>query len=98
MTCMLIVAGHLSVAPEDRDHYLGAVAHVAVAARMAPGCLDFVQGADSIDTGRINVYERWRSDDDLERFRASGEDPPVRVPPLIHAELAKYRISAVEAP
>jgi quinol monooxygenase YgiN len=95
---MLIVAGHLSVAPEDRDSYLEEVAPIAVAARTTPGCLEFVQGADFLDPGRINVFERWRSDDDLERFRASSEDPSLSLPPLIHAEIAKYRISAVEAP
>ncbi|GAA3394293.1 putative quinol monooxygenase [Cryptosporangium minutisporangium] len=94
---MIIVAGQLFVDPADRDRYLTAVADVARVARQAPGCHDFVQAADPIDVGRINVYERWESDQDLERFRTSGEPAP-EPPPVRGAEVHKYRISSVEAP
>ena len=85
--------------PEDRNVI------VARLARLAPGCLDFVQAADPLDPERITIYERWESDADLDRFRASGgpEQPepdvaePV-VPPLLDAEVRRYRISSVEDP
>ena len=86
-----------SCGPEDRN----GIADVARLARLAPGCLDFVQAADPLDPERITIYERWESDADLDRFRASGgpERPepdaaePV-VPPLLDAEVRRYRISA----
>jgi quinol monooxygenase YgiN len=94
---LIIVAGQLYVDPTDRDRYLSAVADVARQARQAPGCRDFVQAADPIDAGRINVFERWDSDADLHRFRGSGGPLP-ELPALRSAEVHKYRISGIEAP
>ena len=94
---MIIIAGTLHVDPADRDRYLSTVVDVARLARAAPGCLDFVQAADQLDPTRINVYERWESDDDLHRFRASG-GPELDLPPLRDAHVRKYRISGDEAP
>ena len=94
---MIIVAGSLYVEPGDRDRYLAAVADVARSARTSTGCQDFVQAADPIDPGRIVVLERWDSDEDLHRFRTSG-GPELELPPLLSADVHKYRIAAVEAP
>jgi quinol monooxygenase YgiN len=96
---MIIIAGHITVDPADRDRYLDLVADVAPAARKATGCLDFVQAPDPIEPGRINIYERWESDEALHRFRTSGGPPPQADTPEIRAaEVQKYRISAVESP
>ncbi|MGL5929418.1 MAG: putative quinol monooxygenase [Dermatophilaceae bacterium] len=97
---MIIVAGSLRVKPAERERYLELVATVAPGARRAPGCLDFVQAADPIDPARINVYERWESDEALLAFRASGGDDEdwSTVPDIVAAEVRKYRISAVEDP
>jgi quinol monooxygenase YgiN len=102
---VIIVAGTLRIAAADRQRYLTAVADVAVQARRAPGCLDFVQAADPLDPERINIYERWESDADLDRFRASGvpertepEAAEPDVPPLLGAEVRRYRIASVEEP
>jgi quinol monooxygenase YgiN len=94
---LIIIAGTLHVTPSDRDRYLAGVAEVTRLARSAPGCLDFVQAADPLDPTRINVYERWESDDHLHRFRAEG-NPPADVPPLLDANVRKYRISGEEQP
>lgn len=97
---MIIVAGHLRVAPGDRQSYLDAVADVAVQARRSSGCHDFVQSADPIEADRINIYERWDDDESLEAFRASGgeDDDPAAVPDVVDADVAMYRISSVENP
>jgi quinol monooxygenase YgiN len=94
---MIIVAGWLRVDPASRDEYLAGVADVAVTARRAPGCYDFTQAADPVEGDRINVFERWVSDEDLLAFRNSGGALPV-LPEVVAAEVHKYRISAVEAP
>ena len=96
---MIIIAGHLRVAADDRDAYLEAVADVAVLARSFAGCHDFVQAADPIDPERITIYERWDDDESLMAFRTSGgpDDGPT-TPDVLGADVAKYRISAVEDP
>jgi quinol monooxygenase YgiN len=94
---MIIIAGELRVAPSDRDRYLTGVADVTRLAREADGCLDFVQAPDPLDPARITVYERWESDEHLDRFRNTpGPDPDV--PPVHSADVRKYRISGVEQP
>lgn len=69
---MIIIAGHLRVGAAEREEYLTAVRDVAEQARRAPGCLDFVQSADPVEPNRINIYERWDSDEALIAFRTSG--------------------------
>lgn len=71
---MIIVAGALTVDPHGRDAYLDGCASVVMAARQAQGCLDFALSPDLLDAGRVNVFERWDSEQDLHRFRGSGPD------------------------
>jgi quinol monooxygenase YgiN len=94
---VIIVAGWLAVAPESRAAYLDDCAEAVRLAREAPGCLEYALGADLLDPGRITVYERWESDEDLERFRGSGP-PDEQAVQILDASVARYRISAVEAP
>ncbi|MFE9205596.1 putative quinol monooxygenase [Micromonospora sp. NPDC007230] len=94
---LIIVAGTLYVDPAERDAYLASCVAAVQAARSAPGCIDFAVSADLVEPGRINVYERWESDEQLLAFRGSG---PVeeQVAAIRGAEVHKFRISGVEAP
>jgi quinol monooxygenase YgiN len=94
---VIIIAGSLYVDAAQRDDYLSAVSGVAPAARLSAGCLDFVQAADPVEPDRINIFERWDSDESLGAFRNSG-GPELETPPILSAEVHKYRIAAVEAP
>jgi quinol monooxygenase YgiN len=69
---VVIVAGHLVIDAAERADYLAGCVEVVRQARSAPGCLDFAVSADIDDPGRINVYERWRSQAAVEDFRGSG--------------------------
>jgi quinol monooxygenase YgiN len=97
---VIIVAGELRLDPELRDAYLAAVADVAPLARRTSGCLDFVQAADPLEPDRINVYERWDSDEALAAFRAQGgpDEPGAPMPELRSASVRKYRVASEEAP
>jgi hypothetical protein len=53
--------------------------------------------ADPLDPGRVNVYERWESTEDVERFRGSGPSGETRAQ-ILKADVAKYEIAAVAAP
>jgi quinol monooxygenase YgiN len=94
---MIIIAGRLYVDPQRRDEYLAATADVAPKARSFRGCLDFVQAADPVEPDRINVYERWSSDDDVAAFRASGGTSSA-LPEIRKFDVKKYRIASTEAP
>lgn len=95
---MLIIAGHLLVDPADRDGYVADCATAVVEpARRAPGCLDFALTADTLDPARIDVYERWESDEALLAFRGSGPDDDTSAR-ILGADVRKYRISGTEDP
>ncbi|NGN65208.1 antibiotic biosynthesis monooxygenase [Streptomyces sp. A7024] len=94
---MIIIAGQLRVDAADRDAYLTGCAKVVEQARAAAGCLDFALSADALEPDRINVYERWETDEDLARFRGAGPEPE-QAAQIRDAEVHKYRISGVEAP
>jgi quinol monooxygenase YgiN len=69
---MVIVAGHITVEPDQRESYLAGCVNIVERARGAAGCIDFAITADLIDPGRINIFERWESQAAVEAFRGSG--------------------------
>lgn len=94
---MSIVAGYLEVEPADRDAYVAECASVVEAARAADGCLDFSITADSVDAGRIRVYEHWKSEEQLLAFRGSGPSGEQQAQ-ILDADVKRYAISSVGAP
>ena len=94
---MLIIAGWLRVDGATRDRYVADSDAVVEQARAAPGCLDFAISADRLEPDRVNVYERWESDEELMRFRGSGPSSE-QAAQIRDARVRKYRISAVEEP
>ncbi|RKN49586.1 putative quinol monooxygenase [Micromonospora endolithica] len=94
---MFIVAGSLYVDPEAREDYLAGCVPVVRAARSAPGCVDFAIGPDLVEPGRINVYERWESEEQLLTFRGSGPSDD-QAAAIRGAEVHRFLISGVEAP
>ncbi len=74
---MLIIAGSTRVAPERRDELVAMFEDLVRRARAAPGCLDVAVTADSLDPGRINLFERWESQAHLDEWRAVAQGPDV---------------------
>ena len=89
---MMIVAGHLIVEPSQRDSYLTECLSVVEQARRAAGCLDFSISADLVDPGRINVFERWESQADVETFRGSGPSDEQSTA-MLSAAVSEYDIA-----
>ena len=94
----IIVSGWLQVDPARREAYLESRVSILAHARGAPGCLDFSLSADLLDAGRINVYERWRSHEDLLAYRA-GDGPQLDDSiPVVAADVELHHVSASESP
>ena len=89
---MIIVSGHLMVEPADRDTYLAGCVDVARQARAAKGCLDFHLSADPIEPGRINIFERWTSPEEVEAFRGSGPSDD-QAAAVLSANVEQHRIA-----
>jgi quinol monooxygenase YgiN len=88
---VVIVAGHLVVAPEQRAIYLAGCVPVVERARATPGCLDFSLAADPVDPGRITVFERWESRAAAEAFRGTGPSAE-QAAALLSASVAEYGV------
>lgn len=71
---MIIVTGHLVVAPEERDRVVELSREAVVAARATTGCIDFAVSTDSAEPDRVNISERWTSREALDRFRGNGPE------------------------
>ena len=99
---MLIVAGHLTVDPQERASYLEGCVAVVEAARAAAGCLDFAISADEVDDTRINVFERWDTQAAVDAFRGSGpsdeQGAAIRSASVAEYDVADVRILSGEGP
>jgi quinol monooxygenase YgiN len=62
---VIIIAGTVDLAPEKRADALVAACPHMEATRAQKGCIDYVWSADPMVEGRIYVFERWESRDDL---------------------------------
>ena len=91
---MVIVAGHVTVDPEQRESYLAGSMSVVEKARQADGCLDFAITADLLDPGRVNIFERWESQAAVEAFRGSGPGKRQGAA-MLSASVAEYDIADV---
>lgn len=91
---MVIVAGHITVEPQQRGSFLAGCVRIVEQARGTAGCLDFAITADLIDSGRVNIFERWESQAAVESFRDSGpnDDPGSE---MLSASVAEYDITDV---
>ena len=68
---MIIVAGHLPIAPEHRDAALAAIGECVAATRAEPANLDYRMSPDLDDPNRLNILERWESQEALDAHLAA---------------------------
>jgi len=80
---MVIVAGHVTVEPQQRESYLSGCVAIVEQAREAAGCLDIAITADLVAPGRVDIFERCASGPrGLPPLRSplrAGRDDPVGV-------------------
>jgi quinol monooxygenase YgiN len=93
---MVIVAGRITVEPQQRESYLADCARVVEEARGTAGCLDFAISADLIDPSRINIFERWASQAAVEVFRSSGPSDEQGAA-IRSASVAEYDVADVRS-
>ena len=89
---MVIVAGHITVEPEQRESYLAGCVSVVEQARGTAGCLDFAITADLVDPDRVDIFERWESQAAVEAFRGSGPSDEQGAA-IVSASVAEYDVS-----
>jgi quinol monooxygenase YgiN len=91
---MVIVAGRITVEPEQRESYLAGCVSIVEKARGTAGCLDFAITADLIHPGRVNLYERWGSQAAVDTFHRSAPRNKQGAA-MLSASLTEYDIADV---
>ncbi|RSM71603.1 antibiotic biosynthesis monooxygenase [Kibdelosporangium aridum] len=86
---MLIIAGYVTVDPAERDTFVEAHHDLLRRARQAPGCLDVAISADPVDPARVNNFERWKSREQLDAWRAVANAPNTGIT-MTHVAVSMY--------
>ena len=63
---MVIVVGTFEVDPDQREQFLANRHGRMRESRAEPGCLEYTFSADPLDPGRVLLFERWASQEDLD--------------------------------
>jgi quinol monooxygenase YgiN len=91
---MVIVAGHITVEPQQRESYLAGCVRIVEQAR--PGSW-LPRRRDLRGPGRprrVNIFERWESQAALETFRSSGPDKEQRAG-MLTVSVQEYDVADV---
>ena len=91
---MVIIAGHAAVDASARDQYVAAHEDLVRRARQGPGCLDVAISADPLEPTRVNIFERWDSEEHLDAWRAVAPAPDTGIT-LRNVDVMLYVISEV---
>lgn len=90
---MIIISGRIHVAPGRRDAFLASSRPAILEARQAAGCRDFVVAADPVEPDRVNVYEGWESEAQLEAFRGAGPESDL-TSLIVRADVRRHHVSS----
>ena len=88
---MLIIAGKLYVAREERQNWIDAHYDVVTRARSTPGCVDLYISADPVEDGRVNMFEQWESEEDLQAWRSPSM--PAFFKNVIDSSQSNFRVA-----
>ncbi len=93
---MVIVAGVFTMEPEQRDAFLEGRKALMVHSRAERGCIEYTFSADPLEPGRVVLYERWASPEDLDLHLAGlagPAAPAVTGPDAASASIVIYDVA-----
>jgi quinol monooxygenase YgiN len=93
---VIIVAGYVDFAPEERSTFLDLAQDAIKRCRAEEGCLEYSFNEDRLDPGRVRVLEIWDGEESLRRHLESvdaGGGPPHSVE-ILSELLVRYDVSA----
>ncbi|MCU1497727.1 MAG: antibiotic biosynthesis monooxygenase [Acidimicrobiales bacterium] len=95
---MIVVAGHMTIDPAQRETALAAIAAGVDATRAEPGNLDYRFSPDLDDPNRFNLIELWESEEAMTEHMATPHLAAfmTAIVPCVSgsAEVIRYDVSA----
>jgi quinol monooxygenase YgiN len=73
---MVIVGGAFEVEPSQREQFLASRIDMMRTSRDEPGCLEYTFAADPVEAGKVVLFERWASQNDLDAHLAAMRNNP----------------------
>jgi quinol monooxygenase YgiN len=95
---VLIIAGPVYIDPNGRDQFVEGHREIVEQARIYPGCLDLAITCDTVDPGRVNIFEMWESEEQLDTWRGVAPRPTGSMPAIVRDEVEKHQVSASGPP
>jgi quinol monooxygenase YgiN len=93
---MVIVSGVFTVDPEQREAFLEGRNAIMEHSRAEQGCIEYTFSADPLVPGRVVLYERWASQEDLDQHLAglsAPSAPAVTGPEAITTSITVYDVT-----
>lgn len=72
---MVIVAGVFTMDPGQREAYLASRMELMRVSRAEKGCIEYTFAADPLEPGRVVLFEKWESQEDLDAHLAAIPAP-----------------------
>ncbi len=96
---MIIIAGAFEVDPSERDEFIAGRAEQMRTSRSEAGCLEYVVAPDPLESGRVVLFERWASKEDLAAHLTivRSQPRPSGAPTALKSDLVQYEIAATGA-
>ena len=70
---MIVIAGYLTIAPDQHEAALDAVRPCVELTRAEDGNLDYCFSFDANTADRLNVFERWESEEAMNAHMATAD-------------------------
>ena len=80
---MVIVAGVFTMDPGQREAYMASRMNLMRVSRAEKGCIEYTFAADPLDPGRVVLFEKWESQEDLDAHLAAIPAPAADAPPVV---------------
>ncbi|GAA2618392.1 antibiotic biosynthesis monooxygenase family protein [Actinomadura fulvescens] len=93
----IIVSGKVYVDPAERDRFVEAHRDIVKQSREQPGCRDLAITADSLEAGRVDIFEHWESEEALERWRAAAPAPTASIA-ILDDQVLKHEVTNTRPP
>jgi quinol monooxygenase YgiN len=97
---MLIIAGTITVNPDEREAFLTSRRGTVAKARAQQGCIEYAFSADAVDPACVRLFERWETEEDVDAWlrthRAEPDDPEHPKVPVKAMHFLRHQISSTE--
>lgn len=80
---MVIVAGVFTFDPGQCEAYLASRMDLMRVSRAEQGCIEYTFSADPLDPGRVVLFEKWETQEDLDAHLAAIPAPSAASAPQV---------------